>query len=184
MIDLTTSMPIADVVPYFNAALTAAGMVPDTAQTSTEEDGVETAQSFDNPASASDYADVVVFAIDGDTDYVELQINDAGAPGSLHLCEAIQAFLQLPAGSEPGGCGASTYGDEYQLSVDATYALDLPTTKAQVEEAMAAVGFTVETAADETFSSFEGNGVDGSLSYYSADGMATDITVFVYVPVG
>ena len=118
-------------------------------------------------------------------DYVELQINDAAAPGSLHLCEAIQTFLQLPAGGEPGGCGASTYGDEYQLSVDATYALDLPTTKAQVEAAMAAVGFAVDaTAADETITSFEGNGVDGTLSYYSADGTETDLTAFVYVPVG
>ena len=102
----------------YRTALTSVGFVPTTQSTQSDDDQVVTAQAFDIPGTTSDVAELVVLTIDGDADYIELQLDDATTADSFGLCSVVATFTALAPGASPQSCGAQSGGDELQLDAE------------------------------------------------------------------
>ena len=95
VVDLTTSMALPEAMAMYRTALTSVGFVPTTQSTQSDDDKVVTAQAFDIPDSTSDVAELVVLTIDGDVDYIELQLDDATTGDSFGVCSVVATFTAL-----------------------------------------------------------------------------------------
>ena len=184
VVDLTTSMALPEVMAMYRTALTSVGFVPTTQSTQSDDDKVVTAQAFDIPDSTSDVAELVVLTIDGEADYIELQLDDATTADSFGLCSVVASFTALAPGATPQSCGAQSGGDELQLDAEFVVSGDGATALAAAVDAMTVVGLVVEPGTpDDTYRAFSGNGVDGALSSYAAAPDATTtLSISLYVP--
>ena len=184
VVDLTTSMALPEAMAMYRTTLTSVGFVPTTRSTQSDDDKVVTAEAFDIPGTTSDVAELVVLTIDGDADYIELQVDDATSADSFGLCSVVATFTALAPGASPQSCGAQSGGDELQLDAEFVVSGDGTTALAAAVDAMTAAGLTVEPGTpDDTYRAFSGNGVDGALSWYeNASDATTTLSISLYVP--
>ena len=184
VVDLTTSMALPEAMAMYRTTLTSVGFVPTTQSTQSDDDKVVTAQAFDIPGTTSDVAELVVLTIDGDADYIELQLDDATTSDSFGLCSVVATFTALAPGASPQSCGAQSGGDELQLDAEFVVAGDGATAFAAAVDAMTAAGLTVEPGTpDDTYRAFSGSGVDGALSWYeNVSDATTTLSISLYVP--
>ena len=158
--------------------------MPTTQSTQSDDDRVVTAQAFDIPGTTSDVAELVVLTIDGDADYIELQLDDA-ATADCSVCARWwrpsprwrRERHRSPAARSRGATSCNSTPSSSSPATGPPPS-PLPSTT------MTAAGLTVEPGTpDDTYRAFSGSGVDGALSWYeNVSDATTTLSISLYVP--
>ena len=61
-----------------------------------------------------------MLTIDGDADYIELQLDDATTADSFGPCSVVATVTALVPGASPQSCGVQSGGDELQLDAESS----------------------------------------------------------------